>query len=673
MSAVVLTVVGLMAASQYLTAYSNAIETQAVLADVVSAEVIDLVSLGLGGGNYANVRDEAALRLYASANSLKRFSVDGETDVGRRYALVYESSDGAVYRLIYESEFRSKLDARLAKAKDHLARSPGHYQFSRLLRILKRRDEVYWRDQSYIKNRRQHRDCRNARVNGHRFVPERLELHLFKRTTNKNGGEVCLVFNVAHMKTLRSRVMQATLPTAILGLFVGVFLVMLLADRLIRPIERLTAYVRTAEVAATDSEDALAPGGQRQDEVGVLARAFTDLLERVRGQLLLLTEKSDEAQAASHAKSQFLATISHEMRTPLNGIIGMTELALHGNLDESKRDILQTAKDSGELLLTIINDLLDFSKIEAGRIDLEILDVHLSTFLSDTLTLVRPAADAKDLRLILEIDEALPSNVRVDPLRLKQVLLNLLGNAIKFTDKGEVRIRALRTDDDALRFEVQDDGIGILPDAQGKLFQRFHQADISTTRQYGGTGLGLAICRGLVEGVMGGRIGLKSVKGVGSTFWAEISLVQGSMASKPTETGDSDPTDRRPRLRLLVVDDNAVNRAVASRMLAALGHEVELANDGVEAVEMVQENSYSLVFMDWQMPRLDGLEATRRIQALGTTGSSVPIVGLTANASRLDRNECLDSGMVDVLSKPVKMKALARCIDEWATHATGAP
>lgn len=665
MATVVLVVVGLMSVSRYLAEYDNTLRNQAVTAGVLASEVIELISLGVGGGNYANVRDEAAIQLYASESSLRRFSARGTTDGSNAYALFYDSELGGVFRMSYEPQFDTELKKKLKQVSAKLEESPDHPQYLRLQQILKRRERAYLLDMKARAKFSQLDDCRRMQIDEHRFLESRLELHLLKRTRNRRGGSICLVFDASHLATLPSRLLEATAPTALVGVLVGLVLVLLFALLIIRPLEALTVFVQETEVSALTPEQSDAPGADRQDEVGVLARSFTDLMTEIQGQFVLLESKTREAESASLAKTQFLASVSHEVRTPLNGIIGMTELALQGPLEESKREDLQTVLASSELLLTIINDILDYSKIEAEKVELEILDTELHVLLEQTLKIVGPRASVKGVALLLELDPDLPQVVRVDPVRMKQVLLNLLGNAVKFTEQGQVLLRVTREGTQTVRFEVQDTGIGIPKEAQQRLFERFQQADLSTTRKYGGSGLGLSICRGLVEGAMDGRIGLESTPGEGSTFWFEIALEEGCAKPKEEAPESAGLATEGIKLRILVADDNAVNRVVASRMLSHLGHEVELAVDGVDAVNKVREGSFALVFMDWQMPRLDGLSATRRIREMGGEWAQLPIIGLTANVAKEDRALCMAAGMVDILPKPVRMEELSLCVQQW--------
>jgi signal transduction histidine kinase/CheY-like chemotaxis protein len=377
------------------------------------------------------------------------------------------------------------------------------------------------------------------------------------------------------------------------------------------------------------------------------------------------------AEMTAQGKSDFLAMMSHEMRTPLNGIIGMTGLLESKRLDDREREYVDVIRRSGETLLAIIDDVLDFSKIEAGRLTLENADFDAGRATLDAMQIVEHSAVDKSLTLSIYLDPTLPTRVSGDLIRLRQVLLNLLSNAIKFTAKGEiavrVELRAASSDGYELFFSVKDQGIGISDEQQSRLFQPFSQAEASTARMFGGTGLGLAISKRLV-GLMGGSIGVESRPGEGSLFWFTIRV--GASLSlpphMPAPLTAADPTGAR----LLLVEDNPINQKVALLMLHKLGYQVDVANNGFEALHAVASAHYDLILMDCVMPEMDGFEATRRLRSGGGYGAEVPIIAMTANVFADDRKACLDAGMNDFLSKPVRQAELASLLQSTACPLT---
>jgi PAS domain S-box-containing protein len=389
-----------------------------------------------------------------------------------------------------------------------------------------------------------------------------------------------------------------------------------------------------------------------------------------------LARAKEDAIAASRAKSAFLANMSHELRTPLNGVIGMVDLLAMTALDDKQRRYANVARASAGLLLSIINDVLDFSKIEAGRLELERFDFELGDLMEEVVQILARSAEDKGLGLSRALSPAVPPTLVGDPARLRQILVNLVSNAIKFTVKGEVAVTASVIDEGPTRatvkVEVRDTGIGIAPEAQARLFRPFSQADASTTREFGGSGLGLAICSGLIA-QMGGLLGMSSAPGAGSTFWFSAPFSKSTAAAQrvpppvvallprpPSSPEAAVASERGDAWRVLLVEDNPINAEVAGEILRIGGYTFDVAADGRQAVDLVKTRAYALVLMDSHLPEMDGFEATREIRALERAGALpssaasglLPIVALTASALPEDVDRALGAGMNAHVAKP---------------------
>lgn len=412
------------------------------------------------------------------------------------------------------------------------------------------------------------------------------------------------------------------------------------------------------------------PVGHETTEIGRLVEDINDLIRH-------LAQARAQAESASRAKGDFLAHMSHEIRTPINAVVGMAHLALKTSLTGKQRDYVEKIRSAGRHLLNLVNDILDFAKIEAGKLKLDSVSFSLNELIERIHTMVALKAEEKGLFLRIDIDPEIPRNLSGDSIRISQILLNYVNNAIKFTDQGSVSLRArlLAREETRcrIRFEVEDTGPGLSAEQMGRLFRSFEQAETATSRQFGGSGLGLVISKELAE-LMGGEVGVESVLGQGSLFWASVNVAIGDAVglNAQTVTEFEVPPACLGGFRVLLAEDNLLNQQIAQELLEDLGLDVRVANNGREAVDWLHAEAFDCVLMDVRMPEMDGIEATLGIRS-EVRFKALPIIAMTANARSEDREECIRAGMNDFLSKPVDPTQFFRVLSTWLRPMSSDP
>jgi len=520
--------------------------------------------------------------------------------------------------------------------------------------------------------------CPPARGEKNIYRHDTLEIFRDINSGNKKIGAIYIEYSLAEMYDLLTQDWLMNLAIILVAIIIVFLLSTYFQYAISRPIMRLARKV----TQFSGSRDySLRAEKDNDDELGVLVDVFNRMIEEIGKTNYELTEAKEKAEAANRAKSEFLTNMSHEIRTPMNAVVGLTNILLTMKIDPAKQvQYLTTLHESADTLLSLINDMLDFGKIESNSLTLENISFDLFAIINEVSRVIKLKAEEKGLRLEIKYPDTMPRNFTGDPLRIRQILLNLLGNAEKFTSKGAITIEAqapeITGNQASVTINVIDSGIGIPENKLHDIFEKFTQADTSTTRKYGGTGLGLAICKKLTE-LMGGRISVQSRVDYGTVFTVELPLVIATEVRSPSLKESAKPqipdkmNDATARKKILLVEDHEANIVVAGALLEDFGYDYAVAHNGREALEKVKKENFALILMDIQMPDMDGLQLTRIIRENERLHNrpEVPIIAMTAHATLEARDKCLNNGMNDYISKPFTPENLKNKLDGFLRRA----